>query len=135
MASISDIDYKLRYSPADDFVEPTSVDGFIPLNSKINELLDAVSPVDPSTGVRPTLLDELNNDHLTAAEKSTIVQTLVKIPVADRFNVSDKDLCDMLPSRYNCTQVDIQGVRNWYQSQIFNDPSFKESVVDQASKS
>ena len=134
MSNLSDVDWKLRYSPCDDYVDPSKVAGFIPLNAKINELLDSVSPVDPSTGTRPTLLDELNSDQITAAERSSIVSTLVKIPVCDRFNVSDKDLAAMLPSRYNCSQVDIQGVRDWYQSQIFNDPSFKDAVVDESLK-
>ena len=106
----------------------------VPLNSVINSALEVVAPVDPSTGTRPSLLDQLNSSALTAAERSDIVKTLVKLPVSDRYAVSDKTLASMLPSRYNITQADYQGVRDFYASQIFSDPAFKDAVVDEVTK-
>ena len=63
-----------------------------------------------------------------------MVKTLVQLPVSQRYAVSDKMLASMLPSRYNITQADYQGVRDFYASQIFTDPAFKDAVVDEASK-
>ena len=128
---LSDPAWQALYAPVDRLF--SEIDK-VPLNSVINSALDVVAPVDPSTGTRPSLLDQLNSSALTAAERSDIVKTLVKLPVSDRYAVSDKTLASMLPSRYNITQADYQGVRDFYASQIFSDPAFKDAVVDEVTK-
>ena len=129
---LSDPVWQALYAPVDRFFK--EIDKELPLNSVINSALDVVAPVDPSSGTRPSLLDQLTSSSLTAAERSDIVKTLVKLPVSERYAVSDKTLASMLPSRYNITQSDYQGVRDFYASQIFSDPAFKDAVVDEAAK-
>ena len=128
----ADPNWASLYAPVERFFK--EIDKELPLNSVINSALDVVAPVDPSTGTRPSLLDQLNSSALTAAERSDIVKTLVKLPVSERYAVSDKTLASMLPSRYNITQADYQGVRDFYASQIFTDPAFKDAVVDEVTK-
>ena len=123
--------WQALYGPVDrSFVDDTK----LPLNDGINKSLDVVAPIDPSTSLRPSLLDQLNSSALSAAERSDLVKTLVQLPVSQRYAVSDKMLASMLPSRYNITQADYQGVRDFYASQIFTDPAFKDAVVEETAK-
>lgn len=128
---LSDPAWRALYGPVDRFFNDDTVP---PLNDTINKALDVVAPIDPSSSLRPSLLDQLNSSALSAAERSDLVKSLVQLPVSQRYAVSDKMLASMLPSRYNVTQADFQGVRDFYASQIFNDPAFKDAVVDEASK-
>ena len=128
---LSDPAWQALYGPVDRFFDD---DNKPPLNESINKTLGVVAPVDPSNSLRPSLLDQLNSSALSAAERSDLVKTLVKLPVSQRYAVSDKMLASMLPSRYNITQADYQGVRDFYASQIFSDPAFKDAVVDQVTK-
>lgn len=128
---LSDPAWQACYSPVDRSFDD---DSKLPLNDVINKALDVVAPVDPSCSTRPSLLDQLTSSALSAAERSDLVKTLVQLPVSQRYAVSDKMLASMLPSRYNITQADYQGVRDFYASQIFTDPAFKDSVVEETAK-
>ena len=44
-----------------------------------------------------------------------------KLPVSERYDVSDDVLREMLPSRYASTQVDMQAVRNYYNNLILDE--------------
>lgn len=128
---LSDPAWQALYAPVDrSFDDDTK----LPLNDVINKSLDVVAPVDPSCSTRPGLLDQLNSSALSAAERSDLVKTLVQLPVSQRYAVSDKMLASMLPSRYNITEADYQGVRDFYAAQIFNDPAFKDAVVNETAK-
>lgn len=91
------------------------------LRGDINDILDRSCPVNENTGLRDNLLDRLDSSDITESERKTILENMLKLPVSERYDVSDDVLREMLPSRYASTQVDMQAVRNYYNNLILDE--------------
>lgn len=85
----------------------------------INKLADALFPVDPVTGNPDNMVDKLLSPNVTTMEKERILSFMQKMPASKRNNLSDKELIDMLPSRYNSTLTDIDKVRDFFENEIY----------------
>ncbi len=85
----------------------------------INKLADVLFPVDPVTGNPDNMVDKLISSNVSAMEKERILSFMQKIPASKRNNLSDKELMDMLPSRYNNTLTDIDKVRDFFENEIY----------------
>ena len=89
------------------------------LNSEIAELQEVVFPDDPTTGLPMNPVTKLLTGSITQLERDRIMSFLQPMPASKRNNLSDDDLIQMLPSRYNSTLVDMDAVRDWYNENIF----------------
>lgn len=100
----------------------------------INKLADVLFPVDPVTGNPDNMVDKLISPNVSAMEKERILSFMQKIPASKRNNLSDKELMDMLPSRYNTTLTDIDKVRNFFENEIYTnlDDESKQEHEDSA---
>lgn len=85
----------------------------------INKLADVLFPVDPVTGNPDNMVDKLISPNVNPMEKERILSFMQKMPASKRNNLSDKDLMDMLPSRYNSTLTDIDKVRDFFENEIY----------------
>lgn len=101
--------------------EPVVLEELNDLRGDINEVLDRSCPVNPNTGLRDNILDRLDSSDITESERKTILENMSKMPVSERYDVSDDVLLEMLPSRYASTQVDMQAVRNYYNNLILEE--------------
>lgn len=101
--------------------EPVVLEELNDLRGDINDVLDRSCPVNPNTGLRENLLDRLDSSDITESERKTILENMSKMPVSERYDVSDDVLLEMLPSRYASTQVDMQSVRNYYNNLILEE--------------
>lgn len=104
-----------------DLVFSTKVETLPDLKGDINEVLDKSCPVNPVSGLRDNLLERLDSSDITDSERKTILENMSKISASQRMDVSDDVLIDMLPSRYASTQVDMQGVRDFYNRLILDE--------------
>lgn len=93
------------------------------LCEEVNKLCDVLCPVDPVTGNPDNMIDKLLSPSVNPMEKERILSYMQKIPASQRHNLSDKELISMLPSRYNTTYTDIDKVRDFYEKEIYTDPS------------
>lgn len=96
----------------------------------INKLADVLFPVDPVTGNPDNMVDKLISPNVSEMEKERILSFMQKIPAIKRNNLSDKELMDMLPSRYNNTLTDIDKVRDFFENEIYTnlDDESKQEV-------
>lgn len=101
--------------------EPVVLEELNDLRGDINDVLDRSCPVNPNTGLRDNILDRLDSSDITESERKTILENMSKMPVSERYDVSDDVLLEMLPSRYASTQVDMQAVRNYYNNLILEE--------------
>lgn len=85
----------------------------------INKLADVLFPVDPVTGNPDNMVDKLLSPNVNPMEKERILSFMQKMPASKRNNLSDKELMDMLPSRYNSTLTDIDKVRDFFENEIY----------------
>lgn len=85
----------------------------------INKLSDVLFPVDPVTGNPDNMVDKLLSPDVSSMEKERILSFMQKMPASKRNNLSDKELMDMLPSRYNSTLTDIDKVRDFFENEIY----------------
>lgn len=85
----------------------------------INKLADVLFPVDPVTGNPDNMVDKLISPNVSSMEKERILSFMQKMPASKRNNLSDKELMDMLPSRYNSTLTDIDKVRDFFENEIY----------------
>lgn len=85
----------------------------------INKLADVLFPVDPVTGNPDNMVDKLISPNVNPMEKERILSFMQKMPASKRNNLSDKELMDMLPSRYNSTLTDIDKVRDFFENEIY----------------
>ena len=97
-------------------VEPNN--SLVPLNAEIMEMQDSVFPIDPTTGLPENAVTKLLSPSVTALEKDRIIQLMGRMPVSKRNNLSDEDLVNMLPSRYNSTLVDSDALHDFYEREI-----------------
>ena len=112
---------KKNFPDFPELCEPVVRPEMLDLRGDINEMLDRSCPVNPVTGLRDNLLDRLDSSDITESEKKTILENMSKLPVSERYDVSDDVLIEMLPSRYASTQVDMQAVRNYYNGLILDE--------------
>lgn len=89
------------------------------LCEEINKIADAVFPVDPVTGNPDNMVDKLISPNVNSMEKERILSFMQKMPASKRNNLSDQELMDMLPSRYNSTLTDIDKVRDFFENEIY----------------
>lgn len=97
----------------------------------INKLGDVLFPVDPVTGNPENMVDKLISPNVNPLEKERILSFMQKMPASKRNNLSDKELMDMLPSRYNSTLTDIDKVRDFFENEIYtnlDDESKQEDI-------
>ena len=90
------------------------------LCEEVNKLSDVLFPIDPVTGNPDNMVDKLISPNVSAMEKERILSFMQKIPASKRNNLSDKELMDMLPSRYNSTLTDIDKVRDFFENEIYS---------------
>lgn len=97
----------------------------------INKLADVLFPVDPVTGNPDNMVDKLISPNVNPMEKERILSFMQKMPASKRNNLSDKELMDMLPSRYNSTLTDIDKVRDFFENEIYTqlDDESKQEVT------
>lgn len=85
----------------------------------INKLADVLFPVDPVTGNPDNMVDKLISPNVSSMEKERILSFMQKMPASKRNNLSDQELMNMLPSRYNTTLTDIDKVRDFFENEIY----------------
>lgn len=85
----------------------------------INKLGDVLFPIDPVTGNPDNMVDKLISPNVNPMEKERILSFMQKMPASKRNNLSDKELMNMLPSRYNSTLTDIDKVRDFFENEIY----------------
>lgn len=97
----------------------------------INKLADVLFPVDPVTGNPDNMVDKLLSPNVSTMEKERILSFMQKMPASKRNNLSDQELMDMLPSRYNSTLTDIDKVRDFFENEIYTqlDDESKQEVT------
>ena len=102
------------------------------LCTEINKLADVLFPVDPVTGNPDNMVDKLLSPTVTPMEKERILSFMQKLPASKRNNLSDDELMNMLPSRYNTTLTDIDKVRDFFESEIYSkvDDESKEEMTN-----
>lgn len=89
------------------------------LCEEINKLGDVLFPVDPVTGNPDNMVDKLISPSVNPMEKERILSFMQKMPASKRNNLSDQELMNMLPSRYNTTLTDIDKVRDFFENEIY----------------
>lgn len=101
------------------------------LSEDINKLSDVFFPVDPVTGNPDNMVDKLLSPDVSSMEKERILSFMQKMPASKRNNLSDQELMDMLPSRYNSTLTDIDKVRDFFENEIYTqlDDESKQEVT------
>lgn len=67
---------------------------------------DVLVPVDETTGNRPNILNKIVDESLNPLERDRLASTLQRMPVSRHGKMSDRDLIDTTPSRYNQTLTD-----------------------------
>lgn len=93
------------------------------LNSEIIQIIDVVAPINPVTGNRENDVSMLLSQNISSIEKQAILSRMSQIPPSQRHDLSDAELLDMLPSRYNSTFVDADAVRQYFKDNILSSDS------------
>ncbi len=91
------------------------------LNAEIAQVQDVLFPVDPTTGTYENPVTKLLGGNLSALERDKILSQLQAMPASKRNNLSDEELINLLPSRYNSTLTDMDAVREFYENTILAD--------------
>lgn len=121
LTHLNDDEFGLTQEKAVDTKQPV-------LNSEIQEIIDVVAPVNPITGTRENDVSMLLSQNISSIEKQAILSRMQQVPPSQRHNLSDDDLLDMLPSRYNSTLVDADAVRQYFEQNILPDSDSGEPV-------
>ena len=111
LTHLNDDEFGLTQEKAVDTKQPV-------LNSEIQEIIDIVAPVNPVTRTRENDVSMLLSQNISSIEKQAILSRMSQVPPSQRHNLSDEDLLDMLPSRYNSTLVDADAVRQYFEDNI-----------------
>lgn len=111
LTHLNDDEFGLTQEKAVDTKQPV-------LNSEIQEIIDIVAPVNPVTRTRENDVSMLLSQNISSIEKQAILSRMSQVPPSQRHNLSDDDLLDMLPSRYNSTLVDADAVRQYFEENI-----------------
>lgn len=99
------------------------------LNTEIMSLSDVYFTIDPVTDNIENPVNKLLSSTLSPLERDKIMAFLQPLPRAKRHNLSDEDLVNMLPSRYNSTLTDMDAVRDFFENNILNEVDAQD--VDQ----
>lgn len=121
LTHLNDDEFGLTQEKAVDTKQPV-------LNSEIQEIIDIVAPVNPITGTRENDVSMLLSQNISSIEKQAILSRMQQVPPSQRHNLSDEDLLDMLPSRYNSTLVDADAVRQYFEENILPDSDSGEPI-------
>lgn len=121
LTHLNDDEFGLTQEKAVDTKQPV-------LNSEIQEIIDIVAPVNPVTRTRENDVSMLLSQNISSIEKQAILSRMSQVPPSQRHNLSDEDLLDMLPSRYNSTLVDADAVRQYFEENILPDSDSGEPV-------
>ena len=121
LTHLNDDEFGLTQEKAVDIKQPV-------LNSEIQEIIDIVAPVNPITGTRENDVSMLLSQNISSIEKQAILSRMQQVPPSQRHNLSDEDLLDMLPSRYNSTLVDADAVRQYFEENILPDSDSGEPI-------
>lgn len=87
--------------------------------------IEQYAPVNPVTGLRDNILSRLESD-INESEKAIILSSLQKMPSSHRSNLSDEDMIQLLPSRYNSSNVDADAVRGYMNNLVQYDIALAE---------
>lgn len=90
------------------------------LSENAQKEIECYAPVNPVTGLRDNILSRLDSD-INESEKAIILSSLQKMPSSQRSNLSDEDMVQLLPSRYNSTNVDFDAVRGYMNNLVQHD--------------
>lgn len=104
------------------------------LSEEIERLQDSLYPVDPTTGNRSNDVVKLLSSSVSPLEKERILASMQKIPVSQRHNLTDDELVSMLPNRRNSTLVDADGVREYFEEEIFPNLEVTEQSAEQSAE-
>lgn len=99
------------------------------LNTEIMSLSDVYFTIDPVTDNIENPVNKLLSSTLSPLERDKIMAFLQPLPRSKRHNLSDEDLVNMLPSRYNTTLTDMDAVRDFFENNILNEVDAQD--VDQ----
>lgn len=99
------------------------------LNTEIMSLSDVYFTIDPVTDNIENPVNKLLSSTLSPLERDKIMAFLQPLPRSKRHNLSDEDLVNMLPSRYNSTLTDMDAVRDFFENNILNEVDAQD--VDQ----
>lgn len=91
------------------------------LNTEIMSLSDVYFTIDPVTDNIENPVNKLLSSTLSPLERDKIMAFLQPLPRSKRHNLSDDDLVNMLPSRYNSTLTDMDAVRDFFENNILNE--------------
>ena len=91
------------------------------LNTEIMSLSDVYFTIDPVTDNIENPVNKLLSSTLSPLERDKIMAFLQPLPRSKRHNLSDEDLVNMLPSRYNTTLTDMDAVRDFFENNILNE--------------
>lgn len=100
----------------------------------INKLGDVLFPIDPVTGNPDNMVDKLISPNVNPMEKERILSFMKKMPASKRNNLSDQELMNMLPSRYNSTLTDIDKVRDFFENEIYTNLEDESKQEDSTSQ-
>ena len=100
----------------------------------INKLGDVLFPIDPVTGNPDNMVDKLISPNVNPMEKERILSFMQKMPASKRNNLSDQELMNMLPSRYNSTLTDIDKVRDFFEHEIYTNLEDESKQEDSTSQ-
>lgn len=105
------------------------------LSENAQKEIECYAPVNPVTGLRDNILSRLESD-INESEKAIILSSLQKMPSSQRSNLSDDDMIQLLPSRYNSSNVDMDAVRGYMNMLVQHDiiDAQQQTVIDNTGK-
>lgn len=101
------------------------------LSQDINKLSDVLFPISEVTGNPENLIDKVMNPNTSELERNRALSFLQRIPPSKRNNLSDEDLMNLLPSRYNSTLTDIDKVRDYIQTELDNSAAEDKDSINE----
>lgn len=109
-------DFHLSRMPSDCFVVPAVPVEVNGINNGLSivdgSLFDTVSPVNPVTGHRDSMLSRLFSGGVSDSEKQLILSQLAEVKgVSSPAGLSDDDILSLVPSRYMSDPVELERYR------------------------
>lgn len=109
-------DFHLSRMPSDCFVVPAVPVEVNGINNGLSvvdgSLFDTVSPVNPVTGHRDSMLSRLFSGVVSDSEKQLILSQLAEVKgVSSPAGLSDDDILSLVPSRYMSDPVELERYR------------------------
>lgn len=109
-------DFHLSRMPSDCFVVPAVPVEVNGINNGLSivdgSLFDTVSPVNPVTGHRDSMLSRLFSGDVSDSEKQLILFQLAEVKgVSSPAGLSDDDILSLIPSRYMSDPVELERFR------------------------